>query len=399
MKRPDTAQRPGTARPDRVMPFRRWFLPALMSIATPAFADRLPADGTDAGDDLVVLTWGGAYEASQRAAYIAPFTRATGIEVRTARYDGGIDELRRAREEGAVPWNIVDLEAADARAACREGLLEPFDPAVLVEEDGVPVRDDFDAGSIRDCSVAQLVFSTVIGYDVRVFSGEKPRRVQDFFDLERFPGKRGLRCAPVALLEWALLAYEVPRSQVYDLLSTPRGLDLAFRKLDALRGHIVWWRGGDEPGELLGSGEVVMSSGYNGRFFEAQAAAGAPISLIWDGQLVDHATWAIPRGAKATGRAQAFIAFATRAERMADQAMRISYGPTRDSARRRVGRHVEFGIDMNDHLPTSGERMRRAVVRDSDWYARTETLRQRRFAEWLRAPGVGPCPDARERAR
>jgi len=347
-----------------------------------------------AADSLVILTWGGAYEASQRAAYFEPFTQATGIPIRIDRYDGGIDELRRGQDERGARWDVVDLEAADARAACREGLLEPFDPSVLIEENGVPVRDDFDPDTIGECSVAQLVFSTVIGYDARAFPGEKPRRVRHFFDLERFPGKRGLRCAPVAVLEWALLAYEVPRSQVYDLLSTPRGLDLAFRQLDALREHIVWWRGGDEPGKLLASGRVVMSSGYNGRFFDAQTTADAPISLIWDGQLIDRATWAIPRGARNSGNARAFIGFATRAERMADQAMRISYGPTRESARRRVGLHVELGVDMNDYLPTGGERMRQAVIRDNEWYARTQELRRRRFAEWLEGSGVGPCPEA-----
>ena len=84
-------------------------------------------------------------------------------------------------------------------------------------------------------AVAQLVFSTVVAFDVRAFPGEKPRGIADFFDVERFPGRRALRCAPVALFEWALLAYGMPPTQVYDLLSTERGLDLAVRKLEAIR--------------------------------------------------------------------------------------------------------------------------------------------------------------------
>ena len=140
-----------------------------------------------------------------------------------------------------------------------------------------------------------------------------------------------------------------------------------------------------------------MASGYNGRFFDARAAHGAPISIVWDGQLIDHATWwAVPRGARSRDVAEAFIRFATDPQRMADQAMRISYGPTRESARRRVGRHATLGIDMRDQLPTSGDRVRRAVVEDSDWYARTEALRERRFARWLASSGAGPCPTDRD---
>jgi len=333
---------------------------------------------------LTVLSWGGAYEASQRAAYFDPFERESGVEVRVARYDGGIEELREQVRSGRPRWDVVDLVTADARAACREGLLERLDPALLAPAaDGTPAREDFDEGAIGECAVAQLVFSTVIAFDARAFPGEKPRTVADFFDVRRFPGKRALRCAPVALLEWAMLAYDVPVAQVYDLLSTERGLELAFRKLDSIRPHLVWWRAGAEPPRMLREGEVALASGYNGRFFHAQVVGGAPIAVVWDGQLVDHATWAIPRGTPRRDLAERFVRFATRPARMAEQAAHISYGPTRASARRRVGLHVETGVDMSDHLPTSGARLDRAIREDAEWYARTAALRARRFRAWL----------------
>lgn len=337
-------------------------------------------------ETLTVLTWGGAYEASQRAAYFAPFEAATGVQVRTTQYNGGISALRKKVVAGQADWDVVDLVVADARAACREGLLEPL-PADLLDAapDGTPAQDDFDDGAFSRCAIAQLVFSTVIAFDIRAFPGEKPRTVADFFDLERFPGKRGLRCSPDAMLEWALLAYGVPASQVYDLLSTERGMALAFRKLDTIRDHLVWWREGEEPIGLLAGGTVTMTSGYNGRFFNAQIVGGEPLAIIWDGQLIDYATWAIPNGAARSDLAKQFIRFATRAEAMARQVSHISYAPTRASARRRIGRHISTGTDMSAHLPTTGERMRRAIREDSEWYAHTAATRGRRFAAWLGA--------------
>jgi putative spermidine/putrescine transport system substrate-binding protein len=139
--------------------------------------------------------------------------------------------------------------------------------------------------------------------------------------------------------------------------------------------------------ELLMDGEVAMASGYNGRFFNARVVEGAPIQVIWDGQLLDYNAWAIPKGADDAGLARDFIRFATSTPRLADQANRISYGPARESAQRRVGLHVEAGVPMAPHLPTADRHMARAIQRDHHWYAQTVDLRQRRFERWLAGDG------------
>jgi putative spermidine/putrescine transport system substrate-binding protein len=353
----------------------------------PALAALLLLAAAPAADarTLTVVTWGGAYEASQRAAIFAPFTAATGIEVTIARYDGGVAPLRdHLAQDGPPAWDVVDMIRADAHTACRAGLLEPFDPAILAPgADGTPAEADFIDGAFGDCFVTQLVFATVIAYDDRAFPGEKPRSVADFFDVERFPGKRALRAAPVGLFDWALRSYGVPRSQIYDLLSTERGLRLAFRRLDRIRDQLVWWRAGSEPVDMLRSGAVAMATGYNGRFFQAQAVEGAPISVIWDSALLEQNTWAIPKGAPDRDLAEQFIRFATSSEQLGAMANRISYGPARRSAQRRIGLHVETGIPMRPHMPTAARHLAQALDKDDEWYARTADLRRRRFDAWF----------------
>ena len=78
-----------------------------------------------------------------------------------------------------------------------------------------------------------------------------------------------------------------------------------------------------------------------------------------------------------------FVRFATRAENLAEQARHISYGPTRKSARERIGMYADSNIPMHAHLPTAPRHMQRAVRQDHAWYARTEKLRRRRFEAWL----------------
>jgi len=356
-----------------------------------ALALTLVWGGAAAGGErptLTVVTWGGSYEASQQAAYFAPFEEREGVDIEIVRYNGGLEALQAHLDDEDPPeWDVIDLLMADAQAGCTAELLEPFDPAILAHApDGTPAAEDFDDIAIMDCAVAQLVFSTVIAYDDRAFPGEKPQSVADFFDLDRYPGRRALRKAPVGLFEWALRAYGVPRRQVYDLLSTQRGFDLALRKLDAIRHRLVWWESGAEPVEMLKAGEVAMASAYNGRVFHAQAIENAPISVIWDSQLLDYTTWAIPKGTPQKDLAERFIRFATRAENLAEQANRISYGPTRHSARRRVGLHVAAGVPMRPHLPTAPRHLDKAIRQDHAWYAQTKALRERRFEAWQNRP-------------
>ena len=54
----------------------------------------------------------------------------------------------------------------------------------------------------------------------------------DFFDLGKFPGKRGMRKGAKANLEMALMADGVPAAEVYTVLGTDEGVDRAFAKLD-----------------------------------------------------------------------------------------------------------------------------------------------------------------------
>lgn len=353
-----------------------WLLALWICIPAPAQAEEART--------LTITTWGGAYEASQREAYFEPFEREAGVEIRLKAYNGGVDPLRRQGEAGGVEWDVLDMTEPDALAACAEGLLAPFDPKSLrPAPDGTPADKDFLDGAFLDCGVVHLVYATVLAYDDRAFPGEKPQRVADFFDLERFPGKRALRRQPIALLEWALLSYGVPISQLYDLLSTERGMTLAFRKLDQIRDHIVWWESGSEPPALLKSGEVVMASGFNGRFFNARVNDKVPITVIWDGQFLDTSVWAIAKNTKRRELAETFIRFATRAENMAALAALIPYGPMRRSALGRIGLHARSNVPMRHHMPTAPNNLRRAIRADSLWYARTEALRQRWFEDWL----------------
>ncbi len=341
-----------------------------------------PFKPAPAADALTVVSWGGAYEAAQQRAIFAPFTAQSGVEVNVLTYAGGTKSLvDRAAEEG---WDVVDMTESDALSACHQGLLHPLDHAdLLVPARKTALRDDFPPGALARCAVAQNIYATVFAYNEKAFPGIKPTALEDFFDLERFPGPRGLQRSPDAILEWALMAEGIPVAQIYDLLSTGRGLDLAFRKLDDIRDAIVWWQTAGEPDQLLRDGKVVLSSGFNGRFFAARNNGEAPIAIVWDGQLLGYEVWAIPTTTQNLAEAEIFIGFATQADQLARLAEHIPYAPARKSALSRIGLHWRSQVPMRHHLPNAAQHAGRALLRDSRWYASTRKLRRQRFEAWL----------------
>ena len=354
-------------------------LAAAAALALAGAGTAAAADGT-----LTIATWGGAYEHSQKKAYFEPFTAETGIRIRTVRYNGGLVELRRQRRGGAVLWDVVDMTMADNRAACRLGLLEPIDRSALPPGiDGTPAVRDFVDGALTECGVSHIVYATVLAYNRDAFPGERPGRIQDLFDIRRFPGKRALQKIPDANLEWALKSYGVPRQEIYRLLSTERGLRLAFDRLESIRDHTVWWTDVARPVELLVSGEAVIASQYNGRLFDAAVVRGHPIEIVWDAQISELGALAIPKGTPRLRDALRFVRFATGTRPLADQAKYIAYGPARLSSMKLVSRHARTGVDMRPHLPTDPSNFRTAIVKDTEWYASLHDRIAKRFRAWL----------------
>jgi len=355
-------------------------LPNTDGAAAPAGAAATGSNGS-----LVVVSWGGAYTKSQIEAYHKPFEAKTGQKINSIDYNGGVAEIKAMVEAGNVTWDVVDMEIADAQRACDEGLLEKIDAGNLpAAPDGTPAIQDFVQNGITPCAVTTILFSHIVAFDTTKFEKNIPSKLADFFDVKTFPGKRGMRkTSPKINLEMALRADGVPGDKVYEVLGTKEGVDRAFKKLDTIKDHVIWWEAGAQPPQLLADGEVTMTTAYNGRIFDASIMENKPFQIIWDGQLLELDVLAIVKGSKKLDKAMEFIAFATDTQRLADQAKWIAYGPARKSSMPLVGKHADKGVDMQPHMPNSPENAKNAIQIDFLWWAdRQEELNQR-WAAWL----------------
>lgn len=332
-------------------------------------------------ENLTVVSWGEDYQRAQMVSLFHPFTDETGVDVDATIYGGGLNEVRSQVASGTIEWDVVDFDLADAAAACREGLLERIDPATLpAAEDGTSAAADFVPGAVGSCWIGSAVYSQIIAYAPGKFP-EAPRTAADFFDLARFPGKRGLRdSGPQYNLALALLADGVSPGEVYSLLATEEGAARAFAKLDSIKPSILWWRRPNEPIDMLTRGDVAMTTALNGRVFAAETSGGG-IKPIWDGQLYSLDVFGIPRGTSRLERALEFVRYVTSTGPLAEQSRWVPYGPARHSAAVLAGEN-DKGMAMRPFLPTAPENFGNALLMDPDWWAANGEALQERWTAW-----------------
>ncbi|HBD91963.1 MAG TPA: spermidine/putrescine ABC transporter substrate-binding protein [Gemmobacter sp.] len=350
-----------------------------------ALTTALTAVGFAAQADVTVMSWGGAYATSQIEAYHKPFTAETGIKVISVDADNPATPVKAMVEANNVTVDVADVEYADAIRLCDEGMLEEIDPAILPPApDGTPATEDFLPGALTDCAVSTIVFSTVFAYDSSKFP-EGPKTMADFFDLEKFPGKRAMRKGAKANLEMALMGDGVPAAEVYAMLETDEGVERAFAMLDKIKKDTIWWEAGAQPPQLLADGEVAMTTAYNGRIFAAAVTEGKPFEVVWDGQVFEYDLFVIPKGAPNLEEAKKFLAFSTDTQRLADQAKWISYGPARKSSGALVGKFMDGTTDMGPHMPTSAENLTNALPSSYEFWVDRDSELNERFNAWLAA--------------
>ena len=341
--------------------------------------------------DMTIVSWGGAYSASQQNAYHDPYMAANpGVNIINDDSSAeAVAKLRAMAEAGNTTWDVVDVVASDAMRLCDEGLAMEIDhdSQLAAAPDGTPASKDFGELIVSECFIPQIVYSTTFGFrsDVAEWGGKEPDDICDVFDLDTFPGKRSLEKRPINNMEWALLCSGVAKADVYDVLETEEGQAKALAKLDTIKDQTIWWSAGADTPQLLADGEVVIGSTYNGRLFALIEEQKQPVKMLWDAQVFDLDGWITPAGLSDERKKAAmdYIYFATDTQRLADQAKYISYGPARASSAPLVGKHAALGIDMAPHMPTDPNNAKNTFLYNYSWWADYRDDLDAKFQAWL----------------
>jgi putative spermidine/putrescine transport system substrate-binding protein len=327
------------------------------------------AGGAEARD-LTVTSWGGNYQDAQREVYFEPFSKKTGTKLVEDSWNGGVGALRAKVEGGNSNWDVVQVEAEELELGCEEGLFEQLDWSALGG------KDKFILAAVHECGVGAIVWTTLLTYDgARLKDGSKSWA--DFWNTEKFPGKRALRRGPKYTLEFALMADGVEPSQVYQTLGTDAGVERAFKKLDQLKSSIVWWEAGAQPQQLLASGEVVMTSAYNARIAAANKSDNRDFKIVWPGGVYAVDSWVILRDSPNKASGMDLIAFMSDPNNQKNLPPKVPYGVTNKAATALIDPAVL------PNMPTEPGNLAAGLELNTEfWVANIERMTER-FNAWV----------------
>jgi putative spermidine/putrescine transport system substrate-binding protein len=265
---------------------------------------------------LVYAGFGGALGDAEAKAYFQPFEQAH-PNVKVV-YDDGVDfgKLKAMVETNNATW---DVYTGDLLAPHPEKYFEKLD-CTLVPCDQI----------IKDSNVTPWVsvyytYSNVITYDPTKITGQTPSSWADFFDTQKFPGKRAISRdsgAYVGTLMIALLADGVAPNQLF-----PIDYNRAFKKLDTIKKDIVWFDTNAQCPQLIRDGEATLGNCLTGRVYNA-VADGAKLTVNWNQNVSGSGAIAVVKGTKHPKEAQELVAYILDKQNNARLSNYIAYGPT-----------------------------------------------------------------------
>jgi putative spermidine/putrescine transport system substrate-binding protein len=322
---------------------------------------------------LTVVSFGGAYQEAQRRQVWEPYSSETGVKIVEDSWNGDIAKIKAQLDTNNITWDIVYGDWDHAIVGCEQGWL------VTVPDSVSGPRQDYFPGMYNRCTVASDVFGGVMAYDsARIpasWGGKVPTTIQDAFDTEKFPGKRGVRKRVRNFLELLLMADGVPKDQIYEELDKRNGFERFLKRARAIRNELVFYDANTQALQLLGDGEVSLVATQTGRVYAANKE-GKKFVIIWDGQLLAASSLLILKGPRQE-EALKLAAYHLRPEVMARLSNYFPYGPPRKSAMQYVDK------EMLPHLPTSPENAKHAVVQNQEWWADHQQEIQEKFNVWL----------------
>lgn len=337
---------------------RRAFLALTMAAAAGLVV--MTAGGTRAvaGEEVVVGTLGGTLEAAMKKHFYEPFTKQTGITVVLVPVDRA--KLLASVEAGEPEMDVANLSGGQMSMWTSRNALEPIDYSAFDKETlaGIPAYLKHEYG------VGALIYSIGMAYSTVDFPADNPRPQtwQEFWDVAKFPGPRGLagcgdRLMSGGTLEFATLADGAALDALY-----PIDIDKAFDKIKELKPSVgKFWQEGAEAPQALINGELSVSPSFNGRIYTAHQQ-GAPVDWNWNQSLLQYDYWVVPKASPNAVNAMKLLAFISRGGPQAGFATETSFGPINTEA------YKGIPGDLAKWLPGSPENQPRQIVQNYDWW-------------------------------
>jgi putative spermidine/putrescine transport system substrate-binding protein len=228
--------------------------------------------------------------------------------------------------------------------------------------------------SLLEYGFPSIAFGWVMAWNSKVFAKGGPQGWADFWDVQKFPGRRALYSQPKPLLEFALIADGVLVDKLY-----PLDVDRAFKKLDQIKPHIsVWYEDLGQADVLLQNGEVDLMLTSNGRAYKAKQS-GAPVDFTFKEGAWEQGYWVVLKNAPNTKNAMKLIAWTAQPDGEAVFAEAYAYGGPNLKSYAMMKPAVAAG------LSTSPDNLKQEFKVDGKWWTDNLDAINRRWLEWRTA--------------
>ena len=334
--------------------------------AVPLAIATLLASPALAQDTITISSWGGNYQEAISKAVWQPTAKELGITI-LEDSTNGLADVRAQVTANSVLWDITELTIDGCAQGQTEGLFENIDYSIVSKE-------GFDPAVVQPTYIGFNYYSNVIGWSTATFGDAGPESWADFWNVEKFPGRRSLRNDPAEVLEAALLADGVEPAELY-----PLDVDRAFASLEKIKPHIsVWWSSGAQAAQLVADGEVDMIGAWNGRI-SAAIASGAKYKFTYNQGLLIADCLAIPKGVKNKDIAMKALAKAVSAEILANIPQYIDYGP----ANLKSYETGKISPELAKTLNTAPDNVAKQAIVRGDWWGEHGAAARDRWAKFI----------------
>lgn len=264
---------------------RRTFLGiCAMAGVAPYFLASDTAQAAGKPDQIVHANWGGDAVTCFKSGYGESFTAATGVKLEVDGTGPLEGKIKAMVEAGNVTWDVIDGDCFNIPRLARQDMLETIDYSI-VDKSKILAPYTWEHG------VLGYWYSYVITYDKTKVGSDVPSTWADFWNVDKYPGKRALYKWMSGALEGALMADGVPMDKVY-----PLDLERAFKKIESIKDHLVFWASGAESQQMFLQGEIVMGSLWHTRSSVLERDTDGRVGWTWNQGNAGPAGWLIPKG-------------------------------------------------------------------------------------------------------
>ncbi len=331
---------------------RRAFIAAVAAASAAPVALRSNMSFAQA-KELVLVNWGGDAINAYTKAYGEPFEKETGIKVKMDGSGPTEGAILAQAKSGSITWDIVDIDPFSAITLGKQGILEPIDYNIVDKTKSRP-------GFAWDHAMSSYFFSYVIAYDSEHYGENAPKGMADFFDIEKFPGKRTMYKWGVSSWEAAALADGASPDKLY-----PLDIRKAHERIKAFKENVIaFWGGGAESQTTMLSGEAPMGIVWSTRAKLLEKETNGRIKYIWDQGLLSPGALSVLKGNPGgQENAMKFLASVQDPQRQLVMFDLLGQGPANPAA------DALIPADQARHNCVAPENIAKQIPLDMEWYA------------------------------